>query len=47
MDGTDLKMKFDEQWGSFRKFISLHPLTGFWGGVLGGIIIVKLLELVL
>lgn len=28
--------KFDEKWGSFRRFISENPLTGFWIGVGGG-----------
>jgi hypothetical protein len=33
MNGSDLKAKFDSEWGAFRKFIAAHPLTGFWVGV--------------
>lgn len=36
MTGADLKIKFDEQWGEFRKFIAANPLTGFWAGVVSG-----------
>lgn len=38
--GADIKAKFDNEWGSFRKFIAAHPLTGFWiGVVLGGALV--------
>lgn len=38
MTGADLKAKFDTEWGSFRKYIAAHPLTGFWSGVIGGVL---------
>lgn len=39
MDGTQLKAKFDQEWGAFRKFIAANPLTGFWLGVAAGAVI--------
>ena len=27
----------DKKWGAFRKWIALHPLTGFWTGVGAGV----------
>lgn len=36
MNSTELKAKFDQEWGAFRKFIAAHPLTGFWLGVAAG-----------
>lgn len=38
MNGTELKAKFDSEWGAFRKYIAAHPLTGFWAGVVVGVI---------
>jgi hypothetical protein len=37
-DATDLKRKFQDRWGSFRRMIALHPLTGFWCGVGAGVL---------
>lgn len=36
--GTELRDKFDREWGAFRRFIASHPLTGFWCGVGAGFI---------
>lgn len=36
MDSTTLKLKFDAEWGAFRRFIAANPLTGFWTGVAAG-----------
>lgn len=33
MNGSELRAKFDQEWGLFRRFISSNPLTGFWIGV--------------
>lgn len=31
--------KAEQDWGALRRFISAHPLTGFWlGGVLGAVV---------
>lgn len=38
MTGADLKAKFETEWGVFRKFIAAHPLTGFWIGVVVGVV---------
>ncbi len=38
MNGTELKAKFDSEWGTFRKFIAANPLTGFWIGVGVGLV---------
>lgn len=42
-DGQQLKDKFELRWGQFRRFIALHPLTGFWGGVCIGALLDRLL----
>lgn len=36
MNGHELRIKFDEEWGIFRKYIAANPLTGFWLGVVAG-----------
>lgn len=38
MDSSELKAKFDTQWGAFRRFIAANPLTGFWCGVAAGVL---------
>lgn len=38
--GAELKQKFDNNWGSWRRFIAANPLTGFWTGVGVGALIV-------
>lgn len=40
MNGTQLRAKFDTEWGMFRKFIASNPLTGFWIGMVAGGMIV-------
>jgi hypothetical protein len=40
MTSDDLKQKFDNDWGAFRRFIALHPLTGVWIGVAAGAVVV-------
>ena len=35
---SDIGSKAQAEWGSFRKFIAAHPLTGFWVGVALGIV---------
>lgn len=30
MNGTELRAKFDMEWGVFRRILAAHPLTGFW-----------------
>lgn len=40
MTGDDVKQKFDKEWGTFRRFISANPLTGFWIGVAFGTVVV-------
>lgn len=39
MDYTDFRMKFNNEWGAFRRYISMHPLTGFWIGVSVGVVV--------
>ena len=34
----------EEKWGAFRKFIAAHPLTGFWVGVVAGVVVGGLLR---
>lgn len=29
----------DTQWGAFRKWLSAHPLTGFWVALVAGFIL--------
>ncbi len=36
MNGTELRAKFDQEWGVFRRFIAANPLTGFWIGAMVG-----------
>lgn len=44
MNSIEIKTQFEavktkavNEWGAFRRFISAHPLTGFWAGmILGG-----------
>lgn len=38
MNGTELKAKFETEWGTFRKWIAANPLTGFWVGVVVGVV---------
>lgn len=47
MNGTELRAKFDAEWGMFRRFIASNPLTGFWVGVaLGAGVVASALKLV-
>lgn len=35
-----LKARFETEWGAFRRYIALNPLSGFWLGVaLGGAVV--------
>lgn len=46
MNGTQLRAKFDTEWGMFRRFIAANPLTGFWIGVgLGAGVALSLVKL--
>lgn len=51
MDKAQIELQFRNvqtkamiEWGAFRRFISAHPLTGFWvgalfGGCIGGFVV--------
>lgn len=30
MNGSELRAKFDQEWGAWRRFIASNPLTGSW-----------------
>lgn len=47
MNSNDLKEKFENKWGMFRKFIASKPLTGFWIGVGAGFVISRLLGIII
>jgi hypothetical protein len=34
------------KWGVFRKWLSAHPLTGFWGALILGVVVGYLVGLV-
>lgn len=46
MNQTEILAKFETvkakaatEWGGFRRWLSANPLTGFWTGVVGGVLI--------
>jgi hypothetical protein len=39
MTGEELKAKFEQEWGAWRRFISANPLTGSWIAMAIGLVI--------
>lgn len=38
-DAKALYAKADTEWGGFRRWLALHPLTGFWCAMAGGAVL--------
>jgi len=36
---TKIIAEADAKWGAFRKWLSAHPLTGFWSALSAGLLI--------
>lgn len=36
---TNPQNAFNAEWGKFRRWLSEHPLTGFWAALGGGLVI--------
>jgi hypothetical protein len=40
---TEIVNEADKNWGAFRKWLAANPLTGFWSGVAGTVVIMSAL----